>query len=460
MSSEVVLRAHDLSKCYRVYQRPLDRLLQALDWRKHHYYREFWALHKLSLELRSGETLGIIGRNGSGKSTLLQLLCGTLKPTTGSVEVYGRIAALLELGSGFNPEFTGRENAYLNGAILGIPKSEMRGLIEEIAEFADIGEFFDQPMKTYSSGMFVRVAFSVQAAIVPDVLIVDEALSVGDIFFQQKCHERMESLIRQGTAVIVVSHDMRAIEKYCSRVLLLDGGICIGQGIPSEMIRQYFAILERPANSLVQLRNPSAAPSAPAGETFSDVSRRIADWPKESAFLGLQNGRYAGDTETAVCTRIALMNDAGQPAQAFKIGEMATFFTEFEILRDIEVPIAGVAIIDAMSVTIHSKASLHYQVPAPDRISANTRVRFRQSIGLSIAPGEYTFVILFATMSASDYAAASTLQHQDLMTRVRGIFRLMNVGRFLVVPRSEGLAIPFMGQVDLPGMATCDLDAA
>ena len=236
MSSDIVIRVEGVSKCFEVYDRHGDRVkqlvlppLRRLARRPvRSYYREFWALRDVSFAIRKGETVGIIGANGSGKSTLLQLICETLDPTGGNIETRGRIAALLELGSGFNPEFTGRENVYLNGQILGLKKKEIESRFDEIVEFADIGEHLEQPVKTYSSGMYVRLAFAVQACINPDILIVDEALAVGDIGFQFKCFKRMEALRAGGTTILMVTHSSGAILDHADRCLVLKGGRLIG----------------------------------------------------------------------------------------------------------------------------------------------------------------------------------------------------------------------------------------
>lgn len=245
-SEEYAISVESLSKCYEVYPTPKDRLKQLfipriqemLGFPRTQYFNEFWALQDISFNVKKGETVGIIGRNGSGKSTLLQIICGTLNPTSGSVRTHGRIAALLELGSGFNPEFTGRENVYLNGAVLGLTKEEIDERFEDIVKFSEIGEFLDQPIKTYSSGMVVRLAFAVQAHVQPDVLIVDEALAVGDIFFQQKCTRFMREKLAECTKFLV-THDMQAIYNFCSRVILLDGGRITYIGDVKEGIEAY-----------------------------------------------------------------------------------------------------------------------------------------------------------------------------------------------------------------------------
>ncbi len=246
MSSEIAIKVTNLSKCYQIYGQPHDRLKQSLYPRlqrwlgktEQQYYREFWALKEVSFEVRRGETVGIIGRNGSGKSTLLQMICGTLNPSGGEVQTHGRIAALLELGSGFNPEFTGRENVFLNAAVLGLSHEETASRFADIEAFADIGDFIEQPVKTYSSGMMVRLAFAVIAHVDADILIVDEALAVGDAFFTQKCMRFLRDFMKTGT-VLFVSHDTGAIKNFCSHVIWLEKGVVIESGAPKDVCDLY-----------------------------------------------------------------------------------------------------------------------------------------------------------------------------------------------------------------------------
>ncbi|MGZ5007140.1 MAG: ABC transporter ATP-binding protein [Methylobacter sp.] len=224
MSSEPAISVKDLSKCYQLYSQPHDRLKQFL-WRgKRQYFREFWALRDINFEIAKGEVLGIIGRNGAGKSTLLQLLCGTLTPTAGQVTVHGRVAALLELGAGFNPEFSGRENVFMSAAIMGLSQKEIEGRFEEIVEFSGIRNFIDQPVKTYSSGMYVRLAFSVAINVDPDILVIDEALSVGDGEFARKSFDRIMALKDAGKTILFCSHSMYQIDVLCQRALWLENG--------------------------------------------------------------------------------------------------------------------------------------------------------------------------------------------------------------------------------------------
>ncbi len=271
MSSDVpVLRVRDLGKCHRTHRAPGDRLLELVAPRlaarlgrsTPPRVRETWALRELSFDLHPGETLGVMGRNGSGKSTLLQLACGTLRPTTGTVERRGRLAALLELGAGFNPEFTGRENVFLKGAILGLGRRAIEERFDAIAAFAEIGDFMERPVKTYSSGMFLRLAFAVQVAVEPEVLVVDEALAVGDERFQRKCFARLEDLRARGVAILLVSHSAAAVASVCDRVLILDRGRRVALGEAKSMVRAYQRLLyaseeERP-KVLAELRAADA----------------------------------------------------------------------------------------------------------------------------------------------------------------------------------------------------------
>ncbi len=241
MSDNIIIEVKNLSKIYPIYIDKKDRLKEALSITRKKYHKDFHALSNISFEVKKGETLGIIGQNGSGKSTLLKILTGVLSQTSGSVEVNGKVSALLELGAGFNPEMTGIENIYLNGTIMGYTKDEMDARIPKIIDFADIGEFIDQPVKMYSSGMFARLAFAVAINVEPDILIVDEALSVGDMFFQNKCFRKMEEIKQNGTTIIFVSHDLVSVKQLCSKVLWLNKGIVCDFGLKTDVCEKYLS---------------------------------------------------------------------------------------------------------------------------------------------------------------------------------------------------------------------------
>lgn len=271
-SDNIAISIQDIKKCFYVYNNPHDRLKQfvfpklnqVFGREPNKYYKEFWALNGISFEVNKGETVGLIGKNGSGKSTLLQIICGTLTPTSGSIETRGRIAALLELGSGFNPEFTGLENIYLNAAILGLSKEETERKLDAIAAFADIGDFIRQPVKTYSSGMVVRLAFAVQAQVDPDILIVDEALAVGDAKFQAKCFDRLRQLKDNGTSILLVTHSGEQIVTHCDRAVLLSSGQKLYQGAPKVAVNKYMDILFG-----------KSLPSAQSEESTTSIERKI-----------------------------------------------------------------------------------------------------------------------------------------------------------------------------------------
>ena len=236
---EFILNVNNISKCFEIYDNPLHRLMQTLAMGKKDFYNEFWALKDINFGIKKGECIGIIGKNGAGKSTLLQIITGTLNPSGGNVEKQGKIAALLELGSGFNPEFTGKENVFLNGSLLGLTNREIKEKYDQIVEFADIGNFIDQPVKTYSSGMLVRLAFAVQVMVEPEILIVDEALAVGDAQFQRKCYARLDRLIEEGMTMIIVTHDTEIVKRICDRCLYLREGKLIFDGKAEQGVLKY-----------------------------------------------------------------------------------------------------------------------------------------------------------------------------------------------------------------------------
>lgn len=270
MSSDISIQVEGLSKCYHIYDRPRDRLLQMLGRGKKQYFREFWALRDASFSVKRGETVGIIGRNGSGKSTLLQMICGTVAPSIGTVVTHGRVAALLELGAGFNVEFTGRENVMLNAAILGFPAQDMQARMAQVLEFSELGDFLDQPVKTYSSGMYARLAFSIAIHVDPDILIVDEALSVGDARFVAKCMRRIKEIKERGTTILFVSHDVGSIRTLCERVVWLDKGRLVEQGDVFPVTGRYMEFMFRDEQSEEQALQ-------------AEIERQQQDLPQGSA---------------------------------------------------------------------------------------------------------------------------------------------------------------------------------
>lgn len=288
MDTDIAISVRNVSKKFRLFSSPKERLLEALHPFRKQYHHEFWALKDVSFDVHKGEIVGIMGRNGSGKSTLLQIICSVMQATQGEVWINGRISALLELGAGFNPEFTGRDNVILNGAIMGFPRNEMLRKLPEIEAFADIGEFFDQPVKTYSSGMFVRVAFSAAIHVDPEILIVDEALSVGDAKFQHRCFQRIRDFMEQGKSILVVSHNTDTLLRICHRGIVVDAGQLRHVGSVSSAVDCYTELLygstrkieasTEAANSDLRTNTPGDA-SLPLGSLSVDTRDRIAEKP-------------------------------------------------------------------------------------------------------------------------------------------------------------------------------------
>jgi ABC-type polysaccharide/polyol phosphate transport system ATPase subunit len=309
--NHVSISLRNISKAYRLYKDPRDRLKQAL-WRgRRQFYQEFWALWDVSLEVRRGETLAIIGRNGSGKSTLLQIVCGTLEATSGEMRVGGRLSALLELGAGFNPEFTGRENVYVSAALLGLSREQTDALFDDIAAFADIGEFIERPVKTYSSGMYVRLAFAVAISVTPEILVVDEALAVGDIFFQQKCMRHMRESLA-GATKLLVTHDMHAVTSLADRVMVLDKGRAVFEGPPLEAVEHFTRLVHDEEFRVEKAVNGVNGADAPASrEATVDEHLPWVETPGDS-----QGG--AGEV---VIERWATTGEDGGPISAVQGGE-------------------------------------------------------------------------------------------------------------------------------------------
>lgn len=370
-SADVVIDVRDVGKMYRIYERPQDRLKQMLFWRfGRSYGREFWALRGVSFQVRRGETVGIIGRNGSGKSTLLQMIAGTLAPTEGVVEVRGRVAALLELGSGFNPEFTGRENVYLNGTIQGLSREEMDRRFDAIVAFADIGQFIDQPVKTYSSGMYARLAFAISIHIEPDIFIIDEALSVGDIFFQSRCLRKLDEYRAAGGTVLFVTHDMHTAERICNRSILLHEGTQRFEGPTPDAINTYY-----------QLQR-GGEPVALKHDSPLDIDKHQIELRRD----------YVTGNRSAYISQISIFDDQGQPTTTFTVGEWMTVCVRVEFFEDMPNFDFGVGLRDKTGVLIGG-AHTFYQRVDYGSVSAGEQRLLTARIQMMIGPGTYLLLV-------------------------------------------------------------------
>ena len=343
LASNLAIKVENLSKCYQIYGSPRDRLKQfvlprlqrAVGKQTKKYYREFWALRDVSFDIRKGETVGIVGKNGAGKSTLLQMICGTLSATQGLIRAQGSITALLELGSGFNPSFTGRENVYLNGLILGLSTAEVDSKFEEIAAFAEIGDFIDQPVKTYSSGMYLRLAFAVQVCVNPDILIVDEALAVGDAYFVHRCFHRLRDMKARGKTILFVSHDTGSVKNLCDRAIWIDEGRLRMSGDPDEVTRQYRAHLfginvknRKPeVSSSTNTSNAMESPikTSQAERHIPNFDRRLGDQSCRLFGVGMYDpATLEGITEIKsggdFILRMSFLNESLEPGSSLVVG--------------------------------------------------------------------------------------------------------------------------------------------
>ena len=368
LDNNIAIEVKNLCKTYKLYDRNRDRLREALHLTRKPRHKEHHALYDVSFEIKTGETVGIIGTNGSGKSTILKIITGVLNATSGEVNVNGRISALLELGAGFNPEYTGLENIYLNGTMIGFSEEEIDAKLEDILAFADIGDFVHQPVKTYSSGMFVRLAFALAINIEPEILIVDEALSVGDVFFQSKCYHKFEEFKEQGKTILFVSHDMSSIAKYCDRVILLEKGKKLGEGAPKKMLDIYKQVLvgqyEAPAE-VVQEELDAAPP-----ENAEDVEA-----------LEYGSGK-------AQITEVYVTDPQGRRINAVMKGMECTVHMVVEIRQDVPAPIFALSFKDVKGTeicgtnTMFEKAFLD-----PCKAGEKKEITFTQQVDLQ--GGEY-----------------------------------------------------------------------
>lgn len=404
--SDLIVDARNVGKCYHVYERPSHRLLQGIVGNAKRYYNEFWALRGADLHIAPGETVGLIGRNGSGKSTFLQMIAGTLAPTEGSVEVRGRVAALLELGSGFNPDFTGRENVYLNGAILGLTTEEIDASLDRILAFADIGAFIEQPVRNYSSGMAVRLAFAVQAQVNPQLLIVDEALSVGDAKFQAKCFARLKQLREDGASILFVSHSADQIVQHCDRALLIDAGTVRMTDRPKHVVNAYYDLLFG-TSSGEGVENGSAEPSLVEGAE-ENVSFAPAFSSSDSCAVFEQRANYNphefrwGDAAARIVD-FDLSTTTGAYPAVVESGSELRLALRIRFDREVFRPILGVTIKTAEGVTVYGCNSEYQPFPGWERAgAAGSVVDVAAVFRAGLADGDYFISVGVASRGEED----------------------------------------------------------
>jgi len=383
------IRVESVSKQYRIYNRPVDRLKESLTRGRWKTHREFWALSNISFEVETGTTTGIIGPNGSGKSTLLQIVTGTLEPTHGSVWHEGRIAALLELGAGFNPEFTGIENIFMNSALMGLSKSETERLLPEITSFAEIGDFINQPIKTYSSGMYVRLAFATAIASSPQILIVDEALSVGDAVFQHRCTHRIKEMQENGTTILFVSHDPGAIRALCSRAILLNNGQMVADGAPADVLDRY--------QKLIMDREAAYAEGQLAIRREQSPAAVV-----EASEMATPQFTYRHGNGNAEIVRVDLLNGARQAVKLVETGDPVHVRVRAVFHEDIDDPVYGFIIRNKHGIHLYGTNS-HVQGLHAGRVKRGETVETTFSFNCWLAPDLYSVSIAVHSPTAVSF---------------------------------------------------------
>lgn len=414
----VAIKVENLSKCYQIYDKPRDRLKQFILPRlqrimgrpSNQYFREFWALKDVSFEVKKGETVGIIGRNGSGKSTLLQMICGTLNPTSGSITTHGRIAALLELGSGFNPEFTGRENVYMNASILGLSKDEIDARFDNIANFADIGEFIEQPVKTYSSGMMVRLAFAVIAHVDANILVVDEALSVGDAVFTQKCMRFIRSFQQNGT-LIFVSHDIASVQNLCRSGIWLNNGKIEQIGVAKHITEAYlqYTLQETYGEEavLTSITQSAVGDESSVELTVSNTKNQAIDYGVVATVLDNIDAAKGWKTGRAEILSVSLTHLSPGLEGLFEGGERVRVTVRSKANELLQNPILGFLVRDRLGQDLFGENTLRFTDVMPTPISAGVTFEGVFDFRLPMLPnGQYSVMA-----SVADGDSNRNIQH-------------------------------------------------
>jgi lipopolysaccharide transport system ATP-binding protein len=414
------IQVHHLSKRYRIYSSRWQKLRDALGLGARKYHQEFWALDDISFDLEPGKTLGIIGQNGSGKSTLLQILAGIMFQTQGECVVNGKISALLELGSGFNPEFTGRENVFMNGAILGLDSRQMEKRFDAVTAFAEIGSFIDQPVKTYSSGMFMRLAFAVAVNVDPDILLVDEALAVGDLIFQHRCMHRMNSLRNSGKTIVLVTHDLDAVTKFCDRALLLDAGHILEDGKAEIVVQKYRALIFERERRRGNFENGGDAVNSSALYSSLDAMPVVRTIPNVDHRFGSAEATVLG---------VELLDADGHSTREIFGGQKATIRISVQFDSDIEQPIIGFTLRDRMGIEISASNTSFIERYLPQARKGQTMTSdFHVHFPL-LSAGSYTIspavakgsILMHDMCDWIDNALAFSIRTQEL---VYGIVRM------------------------------------
>ena len=418
----IAVRVDSVSKQYRIYDRPADRLKETLTRGRWKAHREFWALNDVSFEVEAGTTTGIVGPNGSGKSTLLQIITGTLEPTHGSVSIEGRVAALLELGAGFNPQFTGIENIFMNTALMGFSKAETENLLPEIASFAEIGDFIYQPLKTYSSGMYIRLAFAAAIAVAPQILIIDEALAVGDAVFQHRCMRRIKKMQENGTTILFVSHDPSAVRALCNRAVLLNQGQKIAEGTPSDVLNRYQKIIMA-RQQAYDAASSQAVDQASTGKELPD--RKVTP----PAYV------YRHGDRSAEVLQVELLDSALRPTELVESGEPIVVRIVYVAHADLDDVVCGFLIRNRHGIHVYGTNTELQEVPF-ERVKRGELTEVTFEFNCWLAPE------MFSLCVAVHSSAAVSFDWLDgcLFFRVMSARRMEGVTNLNATARSKRLA--------------------
>jgi lipopolysaccharide transport system ATP-binding protein len=463
VNNDIVLQVSNLKKRFKIYKSPWGMLKEWVTFGKRSYHKDFWALKGVSFDIHKGEFVGIIGPNGAGKSTLLRIITDVLRATEGSYRINGRVLSILELSGGTDSDLTGRENVIRSGQMMGFPDGYVEERMERIKEFSELEDFFEQPLRMYSTGMKTRLSFSMFAFMDMDILILDEVLAVGDIFFKQKCFARLAELIERKTAIILVTHSMGIIQHYCNRVILLNNGEKIFDGENAEAIRQFLLVHgENRAKTIgrLVLDEEESLPSLSSGQTDAPVSITELDaWPGDNAFKYNSFPKFRGKGKASLI-RMAVMNDQGEPTLVFRQGERLHVYCEFQLKEDVAAPVVNVEIRDRLNLLVHSKNSAQNRAESPSAVSRSGVIRYHQVVTLNLAPDNYVFGLDCFSMPQKDGTPSKKPVFPVAAGNVNRLWRLEQAFAIAILPgygaQSESL---HGGLCDLPGESQMQLFA-
>jgi len=450
MIDEIVLRVENLSKTFKIYPSAAGRVKEWLTFGRRSYHKNFVALENVSFEVRKGDFLGIIGPNGAGKSTLLKIITGVLEATSGTYKTTGKVLSLLELSGGMDADLTGRENIIRSAQLLGFPEGYVENRMEQIAEFAELGDFFDQPLGVYSSGMRIRLAFSMFAFLECDVLILDEVLAVGDIFFRQKCYARLEELIAQHTAIILVTHSTGTVRQYCDDVIVLDKGKIYYHGTANESIQKYFEIKKDQGIKISISDTYVEEDFVPETKRLQEKKTATWEWPVDSAFNENELPTKSENERTRLMY-LSVRDEQGNPCRVFQQGATACFYFAYQAKKNMGIPIAGINLFTVKNLLIHSKNSIQLNAEHPRNVKSGDIIRYKQLLKLDLAPGSYIFNLSLSAMHPSDFDDKENFSVAEFKEKLIHVIGIKPAGAIEVISHAQNQTIGLHGGI-------CNLD--